>query len=84
MTTLASSPARPAVDALGFTAAMHELQTILDELDGPRGQTVDVDELVPRVSRAQQLHAHCQRILAGARAEITALLDGPDPVSAPK
>ncbi len=64
----------------GYSAALHELDGILRELEG---SDVDVDRLADRVARAAQLIALCRDRIGAARLqidEVIADLDGdPDP-----
>jgi exodeoxyribonuclease VII small subunit len=64
----------------GYSAALHELDGILRELEG---SDVDVDRLADRVARAAQLIALCRERIGAARLqidEVIADLDGdPDP-----
>ena len=60
----------------GYTAALHELDAILRELEG---SDVDVDRLADRVARAAQLIAMCRERIGAARLqidEVIADLDG--------
>ena len=64
----------------GYSAALHELDGILRELEG---SDVDVDRLADRVARAAQLIALCRERIGAARLqidEVIADLDG-DPES---
>jgi exodeoxyribonuclease VII small subunit len=67
-------------DQLGYSAALHELDDILRELEG---SDVDVDRLAARVARAAQLIALCRERIGAARLqidEVIADLDGdPEP-----
>ena len=64
----------------GYSAALHELDGILRELEG---SDVDVDRLADRVARAAQLIALCRDRIGAARLqidEVIADLDSdPDP-----
>jgi exodeoxyribonuclease VII small subunit len=64
----------------GYSAALHELDGILRELEG---SDVDVDRLADRVARAAQLIALCRERIGAARLqidEVIADLDGePEP-----
>ena len=64
----------------GYSAALHELDGILRELEG---SDVDVDRLAARVARAAQLIAMCRERIGAARLqidEVIADLDGdPEP-----
>ncbi len=64
----------------GYSAALHELDGILRELEG---SDVDVDRLADRVARAAQLIALCRDRIGAARLqidEVIADLDGdPEP-----
>ena len=60
----------------GYSAALHELDGILRELEG---SDVDVDRLADRVARAAQLIALCRERIGAARLqidEVIADLDG--------
>ena len=60
----------------GYSAALHELDGILRELEG---SDVDVDRLADRVARAAQLIALCRDRIGAARLqidEVIADLDG--------
>ena len=51
----------------GYSAALHELDGILRELEG---SDVDVDRLADRVARAAQLIALCRDRIGAARLQI--------------
>jgi exodeoxyribonuclease VII small subunit len=51
----------------GYSAALHELDGILRELEG---SDVDVDRLADRVARAAQLIALCRARIGAARLQI--------------
>jgi exodeoxyribonuclease VII small subunit len=51
----------------GYSAALHELDGILRELEG---SDVDVDRLADRVARAAQLIALCRERIGAARLQI--------------
>ena len=51
----------------GYSAALHELDGILRELEG---SDVDVDRLADRVARAAQLIAQCRERIGAARLQI--------------
>jgi exodeoxyribonuclease VII small subunit len=53
--------------ALGYAAALDELDTILRELEG---SDVDVDHLAERVARASKLIALCRERITNAQVEI--------------
>ena len=60
----------------GYSAALHELDGILRELEG---SDVDVDRLADRVARAAELIALCRERIGAARLqidEVIADLDG--------
>lgn len=54
-------------EALGYAAALAELESILDELED---DTLDVDLLADRVARAAELIARCRDRIDGARLEV--------------
>jgi exodeoxyribonuclease VII small subunit len=57
----------PPSEAMGYSAALAELDDILRELDGDE---VDVDVLGARVRRAAELLRICRDRIAGARFEV--------------
>ena len=66
----------PDADAVGYAAALGELDQILRELEG---SDVDVDRLADRVARAAQLIELCRERIGRARLridEVVADLDG--------
>lgn len=54
-------------DEVGYTAAMEELEAILQEIEG---DDVDVDVLTDRVGRAAELIRICRQRIATTRAEV--------------
>jgi exodeoxyribonuclease VII small subunit len=54
-------------DEVGYTAAMEELEGILQEIEG---DDVDVDVLTDRVGRAAELIRICRQRIATTRAEV--------------
>jgi exodeoxyribonuclease VII small subunit len=54
-------------ERLGYTAALHELDGILHELEA---SDVDVDHLAERVARAATLIALCRERISAARLRI--------------
>ena len=54
-------------DEVGYTAAMEELEQILQEIEG---DDVDVDVLTERVGRAAELIRICRQRIANTRAEV--------------
>lgn len=69
MTTDQTPPdaAQPAVDQLGYSDALRELEAILAELES---SMVDVDVLTTKVGRAAQLVAHCRDRLNVVRTDV--------------
>jgi exodeoxyribonuclease VII small subunit len=62
-----SDQSPPPPEAMGYSAALAELDDILRELDGDE---VDVDVLGARVRRAAELLRICRDRIAGARFEV--------------
>ena len=58
-------------ETLGYAAAMHELETILRELEQP---DVDIDVVADRVERAATLVALCRGRLEHARLRVTEIV----------
>lgn len=58
---------------LTYTEAASELENILRELENDQ---LDVDQVVERVKRAQELLAHCRDKVAGAKAAVSQVLAG--------
>lgn len=61
------------VEALGYAAALEELEKILSELERP---DVDVDVLADRVERASALIKLCRDRIGNARLQIDSVVDG--------
>ena len=75
--TVGADPAGHRRDALGYAAALAELEDILAELES--GQA-DIDQLAAQVRRAAELLELCRGRLDTAQAEVTRILvevDGP-------
>jgi exodeoxyribonuclease VII small subunit len=62
---VAEPPTEPV--AVGYSAALDELEAILAELERA---DVDVDVLAERVQRAAELIAFCRQRIAGAKVQI--------------
>lgn len=58
-------------DAPGYAAAMAELETILDELEGDQ---LDVDVLAERVRRASVLIKACRTRITRAQADVEGIV----------
>ena len=63
------------LDALGYTQALAELESILAELESG---DVDIDVLAGRVRRAADLLELCRGRLEGAQIEVSRILAGLD------
>ncbi|MFN0090463.1 MAG: exodeoxyribonuclease VII small subunit [Acidimicrobiales bacterium] len=70
-----ASGADASVEALGFAEAARELDAILAELED---ETIDVDRLGERVSRASALIGLCRRRIGAARMEVEHIIAGLD------
>lgn len=62
-------------EATSFAEAMHELTTIVDELES---DALDVDHLADRVARAAELVQMCRERLDGAKFAVEEILDSLD------
>jgi exodeoxyribonuclease VII small subunit len=79
--TDSTPPNTPAAASLGYAEALHELDTILRELEG---SDVDVDRLAERVARASELITLCRDKITTADLQIrqvTADLDAAADIS---
>ena len=56
-----------AASDIGYTAALRELEAILEEIEG---DDVDIDVLAEKVRRAAELIRTCRSRIHGARAEV--------------
>lgn len=61
----------PSQEQMGFTAAMDELTTLVDELES---DALDVDDLTARVERAAELVHWCRERIDGARFSVEEVL----------
>lgn len=66
-----STPQQAPAD--GYTAALAELQKILDALEAP---DVDVDALAAHVDRAAELLRFCRERLVSAETQVTEIVAG--------
>ena len=74
---LADTTASPDPE-LTYAAALDELDTILDELEG---EALDVDVLADRVARASTLITFCRTRIAAARTEVQHIVADLDALS---
>ncbi len=58
-------------EQLGFAEALHELTTLVDELES---DALDVDDLTARVERAAELVQWCRERIDGARLSVEEVL----------
>ena len=68
-----AKPEAVPVDTLNFEAALHELETIVGQLE--QGE-VDLEDSIALYERGQALKAHCEKKLKAAESRLEKIVQG--------